>query len=50
VGGSIGRAVYPDDASDAEGLLRVADAAMFEAKRAHQEAREGAYRDARVRR
>jgi diguanylate cyclase (GGDEF)-like protein len=50
VGGSIGRAVYPDDASDAEGLLRVADAAMFEAKRSRQEAREGAYQDARARR
>jgi diguanylate cyclase (GGDEF)-like protein len=50
VGASIGRAVYPDDASDAEDLVRVADAAMFEAKRARQDAREGAYQDARARR
>jgi diguanylate cyclase (GGDEF)-like protein len=50
VGGSIGRAVFPSDATDAEGLLRVADQAMFEAKRARQDAREGAYRDARARR
>jgi len=34
VGASIGRAVFPTDAQDAEGLLRIADEAMFEAKRA----------------
>lgn len=32
IGVSIGVAVYPDNASDAEGLLRAADAAMYEAK------------------
>jgi diguanylate cyclase (GGDEF)-like protein len=30
---SLGRAVFPDDADSAEGLLRHADASMFEAKR-----------------
>jgi diguanylate cyclase (GGDEF)-like protein len=50
VGGSIGRAVYPIDAGDADSLLRVADHAMFEAKRARQHAREGAYQSARARR
>jgi diguanylate cyclase (GGDEF)-like protein len=50
VGGSIGRAVCPADAADAEGLLRVADEAMFDAKRARQEARQGVYGDARTRR
>src|SRR5205085_351819 len=30
---SIGRAVFPDDADSADGLLRHADALMFEAKR-----------------
>jgi GGDEF domain-containing protein len=34
LGASIGRAVFPTDAADAEGLLRLADSAMFEAKRA----------------
>jgi diguanylate cyclase (GGDEF)-like protein len=34
VAASVGRAMYPSDADDAEGLLRAADAAMFEAKRA----------------
>ena len=34
VGVSIGVAVYPDHASDAEGLVRAADEAMYEAKRA----------------
>jgi diguanylate cyclase (GGDEF)-like protein len=34
LGASIGRAVFPTDAEDAEGLLRLADGAMFEAKRA----------------
>jgi len=33
LGASIGRAVFPNDANDAEELLRLADAAMFEAKR-----------------
>jgi diguanylate cyclase (GGDEF)-like protein len=33
IGVSIGVAVYPDNASDADGLLRAADAAMYEAKR-----------------
>jgi diguanylate cyclase (GGDEF)-like protein len=49
VGASIGRAVFPGDGTDAESLLRVADAAMFEAKRAHKEAL-GAYQDARTQR
>jgi diguanylate cyclase (GGDEF)-like protein len=34
LGASVGRAVYPRDASDADALLRHADAAMFESKRA----------------
>jgi diguanylate cyclase (GGDEF)-like protein len=50
VGGSIGRAVYPVDATDADSLLRVADEAMFDAKRARQDAREGAYQNERARR
>ena len=29
---SIGVALYPDDASDAEGLLKLADSAMYQAK------------------
>lgn len=33
IGLSIGVAVYPDNASDADGLLRAADEAMYEAKR-----------------
>jgi predicted signal transduction protein with EAL and GGDEF domain len=33
VRGSIGRAVFPTDADSADGLLRRADASMFEAKR-----------------
>jgi diguanylate cyclase (GGDEF)-like protein len=33
LGASIGRAVYPIDADDADGLLRSADAAMFAVKR-----------------
>jgi diguanylate cyclase (GGDEF)-like protein len=33
LGASIGQAVYPIDADDADGLLRCADAAMFEVKR-----------------
>jgi diguanylate cyclase (GGDEF)-like protein len=33
LGASIGRAGFPTDARDAEGLLRVADSAMFETKR-----------------
>jgi diguanylate cyclase (GGDEF)-like protein len=37
LGASVGRAVYPHDASDAAALLRHADAAMFESKRARPE-------------
>jgi diguanylate cyclase (GGDEF)-like protein len=33
LGASIGRAVFPEDADSPDGLLRVADTAMFEAKR-----------------
>jgi GGDEF domain-containing protein len=33
LGASIGRAVFPIDADDADGLLRAADAAMFGVKR-----------------
>jgi diguanylate cyclase (GGDEF)-like protein len=33
LGASVGRAVFPSDADDAEGLLRLADKAMFQAKR-----------------
>ncbi|MGB9186304.1 MAG: sensor domain-containing diguanylate cyclase [Solirubrobacteraceae bacterium] len=33
LGASVGRAVYPRDAADADALLRHADAAMFESKR-----------------
>ena len=33
LGASIGRAVFPIDADDADGLLRAADAAMFDVKR-----------------
>jgi diguanylate cyclase (GGDEF)-like protein len=33
LGVSIGRALYPIDADDADGLLRAADAAMFGVKR-----------------
>jgi hypothetical protein len=36
-GASVGRAAFPTDAKDAEGLLRAADAAMFETKRRHHE-------------
>ena len=35
LGVSIGRSVYPVDAGDPDGLLRRADSAMFEVKRAH---------------
>ncbi|HZU39778.1 MAG TPA: sensor domain-containing diguanylate cyclase [Solirubrobacteraceae bacterium] len=38
IGASIGRAVFPLDGNDAEALLRHADAAMFETKRAHHAA------------
>jgi diguanylate cyclase (GGDEF)-like protein len=38
VGVSVGRAVYPLDADDADGLLRNADAAMFEVKRSRRRA------------
>jgi GGDEF domain-containing protein len=40
--------VYPHDAADAESLLRIADSAMFEAKRVRQEAREDRHTRARV--
>ena len=33
LGASIGRAVFPIDADDADGLLRCADATMFGVKR-----------------
>jgi diguanylate cyclase (GGDEF)-like protein len=36
IGVSMGRAVYPSDADDADGLLRNADAAMFAVKRARR--------------
>jgi diguanylate cyclase (GGDEF)-like protein len=36
LGASIGRAVFPIDAEDADGLLRAADAAMFGVKRGSQ--------------
>jgi diguanylate cyclase (GGDEF)-like protein len=36
LGASVGRAAYPADAEDAESLLRVADAAMFAAKRSRR--------------
>jgi diguanylate cyclase (GGDEF)-like protein len=39
LGVSIGRSVYPVDAGDPDGLLRHADNAMFEVKRAHHAAR-----------
>jgi diguanylate cyclase (GGDEF)-like protein len=42
LGVSVGRAVYPDDAEDADTLLRLADSAMFEAKRAGRGALESA--------
>jgi diguanylate cyclase (GGDEF)-like protein len=35
LGVSIGRSLYPVDAGDPDGLLRIADHAMFEVKRAH---------------
>ncbi len=35
VGASIGRAVWPGDADDIDGLIRNADAAMYEIKRVH---------------
>jgi diguanylate cyclase (GGDEF)-like protein len=38
LGASVGRAVYPHDADTADGLLRRADAAMFEIKRSCREA------------
>jgi diguanylate cyclase (GGDEF)-like protein len=33
IGGSVGIAMFPDDAGDYEALIRVADAAMYDAKR-----------------
>jgi diguanylate cyclase (GGDEF)-like protein len=41
IGASIGKAVFPDDADSAESLLRVADAAMFDAKRTRDERGQG---------
>ncbi len=38
LGASIGRAVFPNDADNADGLLRCADAAMFEIKHGCREA------------
>lgn len=38
LGASAGRSVFPDDADDADTLLRHADAAMFQAKRARRAA------------
>lgn len=35
IGCSIGIAVYPGDAEDIDGLIKAADAAMYEAKREH---------------
>ena len=46
VGASIGRAVFPDDADGAEGLLRAADEAMFEAKRGFDRDAPAAFRRA----
>ncbi|MEA2160941.1 MAG: hypothetical protein QOD66_3321 [Solirubrobacteraceae bacterium] len=44
LGASIGRAVFPTDADSGESLLRVADTAMFECKRASHEAAPGSAR------
>jgi diguanylate cyclase (GGDEF)-like protein len=44
VGGSIGRAVFPIDADNAEELLRVADAAMYDCKRVRKQSRSHAGR------
>ena len=41
LGASVGRSIFPTDGSDAETLLRHADAAMFEAKRSRGELRSG---------
>nr|WP_221379977.1 sensor domain-containing diguanylate cyclase [Actinoplanes polyasparticus] len=46
IGGSVGIALYPDDATDYEALMRGADAAMYEAKRATK-GHGGGYRRAR---
>ncbi len=42
LGVSVGVASYPDDATDAETLLALADAAMYREKRAHKEERSAA--------
>ncbi|WP_250037952.1 sensor domain-containing diguanylate cyclase [Paractinoplanes maris] len=47
IGGSVGIALYPDDATDYEALMRGADAAMYEAKRATKGSG-GGYRRARA--
>ena len=44
IGGSVGIALFPDDADDADALLRAADAAMYAAKRAGR----AEFRSARV--
>jgi diguanylate cyclase (GGDEF)-like protein len=47
LGASIGRATFPEDADAAEGLLRAADEAMFEAKRGFDRDAPAALRRAR---
>jgi diguanylate cyclase (GGDEF)-like protein len=37
LGASVGRAAFPDDGIDPDALVRAADAAMFAAKRGHQQ-------------
>ncbi|MCY1138427.1 sensor domain-containing diguanylate cyclase [Actinoplanes sp. Pm04-4] len=47
IGGSVGIALYPDDATDYEALMKGADAAMYEAKRATKRSG-GGYRRAQA--